>query len=216
MIVFPGNIQGRHIGERGAKGCLIVEVNDNNHIARHTFHALDTFRWEHCEVDLSEAEDTQAALALVGQNLAEIAAKSDGRPSAVRVILSGPCRFHDELFGRQTHWMEEIRAAAIREGGESLWLEKVKFKTSPVKALRDLAELDGPIAELSTCLKEWAASEARLLELREMFTEIKRKVPAALFQGEDGLPLEDLAWLKGTLDDVEKLAIGRLLSQEAR
>jgi DNA repair exonuclease SbcCD nuclease subunit len=213
MIVFPGNIQGRHIRESGAKGCLLVEVDDNNRIARHAFHALDTFRWEISNVDLSESEDMHDALALVGEKLAEVVANSDGRPSAVRVVLSGACPWHDELFARQSRWMEEIRSVANSQGSENLWVEKVKFKTTQ-KSLRDLAELDGPIAELSTCLKDWAASEAKLLELREMFTEIKRKVPGALLQGEEGLPLDDVAWLKATLEDVEKLAIGRLLSQE--
>lgn len=214
MIAFPGNIQGRHIGECGAKGCLLIEVNDNNHIASHAFHALDTFRWEKCEVDLSEVEDAQDVLAQVSEKLAGIAQSSEKRPAAVRVVLTGACPLHDELFARQLHWMEQIRSIATQHGADTLWVEKVKFKTTPEKALRDLAELDGPIAELSACLKEWAASETRLTELKEMFIDIKSKVPQVLLQGEEGLPLDDLAWLKGTLGDVEKLAIGRLLSQE--
>jgi hypothetical protein len=146
--------------------------------------------------------------------LAKIAGASEGRPSAVRVVLKGACPLHDELFARQPHWMEQIRGVATQQGGDALWVEKVKFETSPVKALREKAELDGPIAELSACLKEWAASETKLRELQGLFAEVRRKVPGAVFQGEDGLPLDDLAWLESTLDDVEKLAIGRLLSQE--
>ncbi len=214
MIAFPGNIQGRHIRESGAKGCLLVEVDDNNHITRHSFQPLDTFRWELCYVNLSQIKESQDLLAQLGEHLSNIAANSEGRPSAVRVMLTGACSMHDELFARQSHWMEQIRAVAMQQGGDNLWVEKVKFKTTPVKAQRDLAELDGPIAELSACIKEWMASETKLLELKEMLTEVKRKVPAVLLQGEEGLPLDDLAWLKSTLEDVEKLAIGRLLSQE--
>jgi DNA repair exonuclease SbcCD nuclease subunit len=214
MIAFPGNIQGRHIREQGAKGCLLIEVDDNNHIARHEFHPLDTFRWDLCEVDLSEAEEIHHVLEQVAERLRDIASRSEGRPQAVRVMLTGDCPLHDELFARPTHWMEEIRSAAIQLGGEGLWVEKVKFKTSPARAKSDRAELEGPIAELSACLQEWAASETKLLELKEMFAEVKRKVPAVLLQGEDGVPLEDLGWLKSTLGEAEKLAIGRLLRQE--
>jgi hypothetical protein len=53
-----------------------------------------------------------------------------------------------------------------------------------------------------------------LKSLRKSFDDVKRKIPGELLQGEDGIRLDDVDWLKGILDDVEKLAIGRLLSQE--
>ncbi len=54
-IVFPGNIQGRHIGETGAKGCMLVTVHDN-HRVEVEFRCLDVLRWERCSVDATEAE----------------------------------------------------------------------------------------------------------------------------------------------------------------
>lgn len=42
----------------------------------------------------------------------------------------------------------------------------------------------------------------------------RRRVPPELLEGEDGVRLDSLDWLRGTLDEVENLAIGRLLSQE--
>ena len=214
MIAFPGNIQGRHIRETGPKGCLLVEVGDNHQITEHRFHALDTFRWEVCEVDVSSAEETDDILHRVAEELDQLANRTDSRPAAVRVLLSGACALHDSLFGKPIHWTEQIRAVAIQEAGEGLWVEKVKFQTTPLKAARDLSELDGPIAELSACLREWSRDEDKLVSLRESFHDLKRRVPSEVFEGAEGVDLDNPDWLRNTLKDVENMVIGRLLSQE--
>lgn len=213
MIAFPGNIQGRHIRETGAKGCLLIDVDDSHQICNQRFFALDTFRWEICDVDLSQAKEPQDILDALGEGFQKIMEQTENRPAAVRVILNGDCPLHDVLFGGQSHWMEQIRSLASQESGERLWVEKVKFHTKPAKASRDLAELDGPISELSACLREWSESDEKLNLLRESFHDVRRKVPAELLQGEDGIELENPNWIKGTLEEVEKLVIGRLLSQ---
>ena len=43
-IVFPGNIQGRHIRETGAKGCMVVTVEDGE-VVEATHRNLDVLRW---------------------------------------------------------------------------------------------------------------------------------------------------------------------------
>ncbi len=214
MIAFPGNIQGRHVRESGPKGCLLVEVGDNRQIAGHSFHALDAFRWEICEVDVAGTEEADDILKRLAEALDDVLSRTDNRPAAVRVVFSGACALHDSLFGKPIHWTEQIRAAAIQQAGEALWIEKVKFQTTPLKAARDVSELDGPIAELSACLREWSRDEERLETLRESFHDLKRRIPAEVFEGADGALVDDPDWLKKTLQDVENLVIGRLLSQE--
>ena len=49
-IVFPGNLQGRHIRETGPKGCMIVDV-DASHRCTPTFHPLGDVRWERLSID---------------------------------------------------------------------------------------------------------------------------------------------------------------------
>lgn len=44
LIVFPGNIQGRHIRETGPKGCMLVSVEDDGMPALE-FKPLDVIRW---------------------------------------------------------------------------------------------------------------------------------------------------------------------------
>jgi len=54
-IVFPGNIQGRHIRETGPKGCTLVTV-DNGEVVEVEHRDLDVMRWSLCEVDVTDSE----------------------------------------------------------------------------------------------------------------------------------------------------------------
>src|SRR5690606_30287584 len=49
-IWFSGNLQGRHPRETGAKGCLLVTVDDTGK-AEVAFRPLDVFRWETLALD---------------------------------------------------------------------------------------------------------------------------------------------------------------------
>ncbi|ETY74435.1 metallophosphoesterase family protein [Lactiplantibacillus fabifermentans] len=51
-VVYPGNIQGRHAGETGAKGCLIVTSDDQRRLTP-TFHALTAITWRTWTPDLT-------------------------------------------------------------------------------------------------------------------------------------------------------------------
>ncbi len=91
-IVFPGNLQGRHIREIGAKGAVIVDVLDGEvDIVRHI--PLDAVRWARVEVDLQGCVDDDAAHARVREALqnAQIDA-ANGRPLMVRVTYVGESR----------------------------------------------------------------------------------------------------------------------------
>lgn len=214
MIAYSGNLQGRHIGETGAKGCLLIEVDANHQITRHTFRSLDAFRWERCLVDLADIEHPQDIFTRFEDRLHQIAKQLDGRAAAVRVVLTGSCPLHASLFASQSHWIAQIQATASNHPAGSFWVEKVKFKTTPLKTAAERDDLNGPIAELSACVREWTESEERLLALRELFKDVKSQIPAMLLEGADGIKLDDPAWLREMLKDAETLAIARLVSQE--
>ena len=97
-IVFPGNLQGRHARETGAKGATLVAVDDRG-AARLEHRDLDVFRWAACEVDLAAAATAGEALERVRGALDRELAGAAGRPLAVRVRLAGACPLHAELAG---------------------------------------------------------------------------------------------------------------------
>ena len=127
-IVFPGNLQGRHVGEPGPKGASLVTVNDRRAVVEHR--VLDVLRWAHIQVDLDAAADEADALARIHTSLDTALRAADDRPLAARVTLTGTTAAHGALAA------EGLREKVLNEahgltGEHLLWLEGVKLRTRP-------------------------------------------------------------------------------------
>ena len=131
-IVFPGNLQGRHIGEEGAKGATLITVEDGKIAGEPTHHALDVVRWRKIPIDLTGAADEEAALTRIREKLADALADAEGRMLAARVHLFGATVSHTALVRDTGATREKIRAEALAAGGgNALWLEQIEIETSP-------------------------------------------------------------------------------------
>ena len=132
MIVFAGNVQGRHARETGAKGCLVSTIHSDHHVD-HVFHRLDQVRWERGQVDLSGLEAEADAFCRTGDVLDELMASETAHDSllAVRVILRGRTALHGRLFSDPDRLTAEVRNVATERGGDRIWIEKVELQLEP-------------------------------------------------------------------------------------
>lgn len=153
VVAFPGNIQGRHIRETGAKGCLLVEVTDGE-ITRSQFEPLDVLRWEHCVLDASDADEADEVVDLFARELQDLVRSADDRALAVRVEAVGASQAHAELTGDPDRWVNEFRSRANSIAGDQVWIEKVRLKTAPPGNRDALVTTDGPAAELLQLIEE--------------------------------------------------------------
>lgn len=126
-IVFPGNLQGRHIGEAGPKGASLVEVADGR--VRSVEHRdLDVLRWIQIEVDATGAADEDDAMARVRRSIEAAVQAASPRPVAARLTLSGATAAHGRLAGSGLR--DKVRSEAVAIGcDELLWLESVCLRT---------------------------------------------------------------------------------------
>ena len=129
-IAFSGNIQGRHIRETGAKGVLLVTV-EQDRISTVEFQAVDVLRWELVPVDATGIESESEFIHLVRSSLENTARQHPGMTLAVRVVVSGRTPLHENLLARRSKWTSEIRSLGLQVSSETLWIEKVKLQTSP-------------------------------------------------------------------------------------
>ena len=208
-IVYSGNIQGRHIRETGPKGCYLVSVDDRGKVTAE-FHSLDVFRWAECDVDCSAALSGDEILDRFRRRLQELLAAADGRSLGVRVILRGACPFHQTLVSGEEQWTAEIRSAAIDQGADLVWIEKVGFATTYPQASEAGLHGDAAAEELSAILEKLATSDDQLGRLAEDLASLKTKLPDELLQGADALALDDRAWLRSVLMEVRPLLLSRL------
>jgi DNA repair protein SbcD/Mre11 len=211
-IHFPGNLQGRHIRETGAKGCLLVTVDDR-HETDIRFEPLDVLRWERCPVNATPAEDGYAVIERVSQALNELVGGSDGRPIAARIEVSGACRAHEMITADPHRWTNEIRAVVHDLGRGNVWIEKVKFQTSmPLDAKASQAD-DGPLGELLQYIHELRHEPAVLEKLAGELADLARKLPLEFKELDDQVHLDRPESLTPLLGQIPSFLLGRLLNR---
>ena len=212
-IVFPGNVQGRHARETGAKGCLIVSVERGRAVSE--FVPLDVVRWERLRVDVSGANNLNDVLERFADELERAVAAAEDRLLAVRVELSGACVAHDRLTSRRGVTIAEIRNEAMRAGADRVWVEKVEFATRPLRERRKPADdaFEGPIEVLSEMIQQYRNDSASLAELAAELDDLRDKLPAELVERDDDpIAPRDPKDVLAKLDEIEGLLRDRLFA----
>jgi exonuclease SbcD len=230
-IVFPGNLQGRHARECGAKGATLVTLHGPGaggaQESRIEHRTLDVFRWADCSVDLGGAATASAVLDRVRGALEGEIESAGGRPLALRLRLCGTTLIHAELAGSADAWREEIRALTNASGAEAPWIEKVILATRPAADPADPADSantgvaaarQDALGGLLRSLRGLAAGDEEIAALALRFTELRAKLPAELFADDDATQRTDPTdprRIRELLGEVKDLLVARLLAPEA-
>jgi DNA repair exonuclease SbcCD nuclease subunit len=159
-IVFPGNLQGRHIRETSAKGATLVTVTDGRIIGEPQHICFDTVRWARVPVVLTEDSSEDAALNQVRAALAAALEQADGRLLAARIELSGVSIAHDSFSRDLGAAREKIRDAAISVAGPGMiWTEMIDIATRPPIAITDPETRNDATGQLIQALQTDTGSE---------------------------------------------------------
>jgi DNA repair exonuclease SbcCD nuclease subunit len=214
-IVFPGNVQGRHVREPGMKGCMLVEVDDQQRLHAE-LRALDVFRWQTCWIDAAGAATKDDLLDRFRRRLGALMAENDSMPLAIRVETSGACQAHEEIAARPEQWTNDIRAAALDLSGGRVWIEKVRTATTLPVDLDAALVADGPVGELARLIDELRDDpESVALLLVDNLAELRKKLPPELTEGPDAIDLGKPETTCELLDQVRQLLVSQLVSREA-
>lgn len=164
-VVYPGNLQGRHARETGAKGCTILRL-DGLRIDRVETREVDVLRWADLTISAdaihgsSDMDDLLAEIRLRMQ--AELSA-AGGRPVLARVTVEGNTPLHAALAADPGAVQAQVRALAYELG--DVWPEKIRFVTRP--PLGELVELHDLFQALRDELQGLAADPVALARYSE-------------------------------------------------
>jgi DNA repair exonuclease SbcCD nuclease subunit len=213
-IVFPGNIQGRHIKETGPKGCTIVSLEDGAVISVEQ-HNLHTLVWSLCEVDASGAAYPQDVVERVKENVEKAYLRNNKDFTAARVRVHGRCKAHGQLSDNIEKWINEMRLAIADACGGSVWLEKISMQTSIEADLEQISKRNDAIGDLLRYIESLDQAEGRELPglITGEITDLRAKLPPELGQGLKDLESKEKS--SGVLEEVKQLLISRLLSSGA-
>ena len=211
LIVFPGNIQGRHIRETGEKGCMLLSVDDRFEV-REEFCELAVMRWESLNVRIDEARNEGELFLLFSQELSSLVLQAAGMPLAVRVHLTGSSALDSQIRSNRKHITESLRALAMQQGSDSIWIEKIKIETVPLSSSEQLSHYDGPLAELLSLINESKNDNDAILALQDELQDLRTRLPAELPEANY---LQSREWIKSALDDVQQILLDRLMKPGA-
>ncbi|MDY6823675.1 MAG: DNA repair exonuclease [Thermodesulfobacteriota bacterium] len=207
-IIFPGNIQGKHIKETGAKGATLVTIEDGA-VSEVEALGLDVLRWTICRVDLSECESTDKIHDAVRQAFEAELDSANGKTLALRLVLTGQCAFHTELLSRPEQWREEFRAIAAGLG--NIWLEKVAFQTSRNVALKEVIGDETSISGLLKSIAGLALEGESLFELVPELSVLKSKLPPEIYSEDESFLDISSAKTADLRTEVRELLISKLM-----
>lgn len=211
LILFPGNIQGRHVRETGPKGCALVAVEDGR-VASHEQRQLQVLRWEVVRVDTTEAADPDSVVEMAAAAVAAEVERGGGEFVAARLAITGDSRAHRRLLENPEHWTAGIQATVAATTGEAAWVEKVQFLTRPGLEPEDSLPGSGPLADLLRYVDGLAADDQLRALLAEDLQTLKEKLPMEIFLGDEGIAPDSPDDLARTVADVKGMLIPRLLA----
>ncbi len=178
-VVFPGNLQGRHVREAGPKGACLVTVEAGEVVEVATL-AFDVVRWAVLDVDVAAAGSTVDIVDLMRKALEQGVAGADGRLLSARIVLQGRTELHSQVVTDVDNLTAEARAAALGLGDEVAWVERVVVRTTPVADTAALAAREDTLGDLQRMLKEAVADEELLGQLKADIGELIGKLPHKL------------------------------------
>jgi exonuclease SbcD len=176
-VAFPGNLQGRHIREAGARGALLVTTTGNE-IESVERLIVDVLRWHSLPVDVSACQDLAEVVRCIGSAMQDLLTRAeDDHPIALRVNITGASPAHGQLFGLETQLRAEVLAQAAALGTDRLWVEKVRVDTTPHAGAHELAERSDAVADLQALLAQADTDPAFMQSLKDDLMQMVGKLP---------------------------------------
>ncbi len=210
-VIFSGCIQGRHIHETGAKGCVLVTV-DNGIVSEIEKIPLDVFRWSLCDIDLTDAEENREALERVRKSIEQARASAEDRPLAMRIRLNGATKITDELAAYPDRLEQQIKALGAEIAGDELWIERVENATTGKLDLESTLSNDNPMGKLLKEILNITNGTDDIDGIKDKIAELRQKAPSEAFGTDSVLNLDDEKTINRLVDEAKHMLIGRLLT----
>ena len=210
-IVFPGCIQGRHIREAGAKGCVLVTV-EGGAVSAVEKCPLDVLRWVECSVDLTDTADMGDVLELARKSIENQSASADGRPIAMRIRFEGATPISDRLSAFPERFEQQIKAIGAEIAGDDLWIERVENTAVGKLDLASRLSEDSTFGRLLKDILATPHNPDEIVGLKDVIADLRQKIPSEAFGPDSVLNLDESQTVDRLVDEAKHMLVGRLLT----
>lgn len=157
-IVFSGNLQGRHVGETGSKGCELVVVKGNSVIsAEHV--SLDVVRWHNLTLDATGIETVTSLARKFQDDCIGYIAGAQDRLHAMRVTVQGESNLYALEASDPGSISAAIQAVTQDFVSTDLWIESVHLKLRSPIDRKAMAQRPDAVGEVVRLVDELATSD---------------------------------------------------------
>jgi len=209
-IVFPGNLQARHMKETGPKGATLVEY-DATGVTKVQHRVLDVVRFARLEVAVSDAVGPDDVVDACFDAVHGAWQEAQERGLVVRVRANGHTKAHQALHRDLERWHAELRARANELPG--VWVERCDFGTQPAHAAAEVEKRADALGQTLRALSELRNDPAARLQLLTVFDDLRAKLPPDVKKGGAGIDLDDPDVLLEVIGEVESLFESTLYPQ---
>jgi DNA repair exonuclease SbcCD nuclease subunit len=157
--VYPGSTQGLDPTEEGPRGCFVVHLDEDGSIEE--FFETASVRWRGLEIDTSELQGIDALRSALEEACAEVRESSAGRPTIVRLGLTGRSAVHADLSrpGVLSDLAADVRQEQL-ELDPWIWVDRVRDRTRPVLDLDEILAEEGLRGDLARLARDLAGDSA--------------------------------------------------------
>lgn len=159
IVHYPGNPQGLHTGEPGARGATLVTVDQGGRVDLEPIWS-DVARWHRVRTSIDELEAIDELIGAFAELAGSIRGSAPNRIHLVRWTLTGSGPLHTELSraAAESDLCHVLRAAqTIRAEGDPVWLERLDVATAAthdMERLRSQQDYLGDILRLAEEIRE--------------------------------------------------------------
>lgn len=210
-IVFPGCVQGRHIRETGAKGCVIVTVEDGT-VSTIERIPVDVFRWVLCSVDLTDVAEMRDVLERSRKAITHERISADGRPIAMRMCFEGTTTISSELAAYPERFEQQIKALGAEISADDLWIERVENVTVGKLDLRSTLSDESAFGKLLKEILATPGNPDEIVGLKDVLADLRQKIPSEAFRADSVLNLDENQTVERLVEEAKQMLVGRLLT----
>ena len=212
-VVFPGCIQGRHIRESGAKGCVLVTVVEGD-VSEVEKRPLDVLRWIKCSIDLTDASDMREVLERTRKSIENERPSADGRPMAMRIRFEGSTPISDELAAYPERLEQQINMLGAEIAGDELWIERVENAVVGKRDLELTLSDDSTFGKLLKDILATPGTPEEIYGLKDVIADLRLKMPSEAFGSSSVLNLDEIQTVERLVEEAKHMLVGRLLKEE--
>ncbi len=150
---YPGSTQGLNPTEKGPRGCYVVQLGEDG--ATEEFIETASVRWQGLEVDTKELQGIDELRLALGEACAGVRNSGSGRPTIVRLELTGRSAAHADLSrpGVLSDLTDDLRQEQI-ELEPWIWVDRIRDRTRPALDLDEILVEEGLRGDLARLARQ--------------------------------------------------------------